>query len=273
MSQTDSTQTLHFKRRLVCIAKKASLQCKQGFFEEQTRLVFKTGKSDLQALHVPLQYPTLLQWLSKLLWYQKRAVAITQESEIVRKCIVIDFSPVAMQESTHQKQKGALRLMEVRHKHLDDFIFVARCYYDLRACMQGVQSVMVKIGNDVGNGFPRRNGKCSVGIVVWFPLVHMQFAFRKVKTLFKFHTYIIKTFKRTHAGGANSDGTCVVSKQLFQGLPLYAYILRVHLVAFNFFRLDRFESSCPDMKCELLTVDSNISAKETSALSHENSTT
>ena len=115
---------------------------------------------------------------------------------------------------------------------------------------------MVKIGNDVGNGFPRRNGKCSVGIVVWFPLVHMQFAFRKVKTLFKFHTYIIKTFKRTHAGGANRNRTCVVSKQLFQGLPLYAYILRVHLVAFNFFRLDRFESSCPDMKCELLTVDS-----------------
>jgi hypothetical protein len=52
--------------------------------------------------------------------------------------VVVDFMPVAMNESTHQKQECRLRLMEIGDEHLYYFVVIAWSDDDLGAGVENL---------------------------------------------------------------------------------------------------------------------------------------
>ena len=44
----------------------------------------------------------------------------------MRKSIIVNLLPVALEESTHQEQERTLRLMEIGDQHLHNLILIAR---------------------------------------------------------------------------------------------------------------------------------------------------
>ena len=53
--------------------------------------------------------------------------------------VVVDLAPVALDEGTHKQEQRGLRLVEVRHQHLDDLIVIARGDDDLGAAVEDLQ--------------------------------------------------------------------------------------------------------------------------------------
>ena len=66
----------------------------------------------------------------------------------MRKSIIVNLLPVALEESTHQEQECTLRLMEIGDQHLHNLILIARSNDNLRAGMESLQTVAVKIIDD-----------------------------------------------------------------------------------------------------------------------------
>ena len=56
---------------------------------------------------------------------------------------------MSFKESTNKQEQSALRLVEVGYEFFHIFIFIARRYDYLRACMQRREIVSVKIVDDV----------------------------------------------------------------------------------------------------------------------------
>ena len=46
------------------------------------------------------------------------AVAITEESEIVLKCKIVDIMPISFDKCRNQQQKRALRLMKISYQYI-----------------------------------------------------------------------------------------------------------------------------------------------------------
>ena len=65
--------------------------------------------------------------------YEQGRVAIAEEAEVVRQSVIIDLTPVATHEGTHEEQKRGLWLVEVGDEHTDDLVVVARTDDDLGA--------------------------------------------------------------------------------------------------------------------------------------------
>ena len=49
---------------------------------------------------------------------EQRAVAIAEETEVVRQGIVVDSAPIAVHKRTHKQEQRALRLVEIGHQRL-----------------------------------------------------------------------------------------------------------------------------------------------------------
>ncbi|EJX06482.1 hypothetical protein EVA_05408 [gut metagenome] len=107
--------------------------------------------------------------------FQQGTVAITKETEIMRKRIIVNHLPVALHESGNQEQQGTLRLVEIRNDAMHYMKLIARSYNNLRCGVQYRQMVAIEISQ---NGFQRLNcGQrtfAALGIFIGQPLRHMQ---------------------------------------------------------------------------------------------------
>lgn len=82
----------------------------------------------------------------------------------MRKSIIVNLLPIALEESTHQKQERALRLMEIGNQHLHNLILIARSNDNLRAGMESLQAVSVKIIDDCLDSLHRSNSIYQIAI-------------------------------------------------------------------------------------------------------------
>jgi hypothetical protein len=60
---------------------------------------------------------------------QNRAVAVTEETEIMCKCKIIYVLPITLDKGRDQKKEGTLRLMEVGHKDVNHLERITRNDY------------------------------------------------------------------------------------------------------------------------------------------------
>ena len=79
---------------------------------------------------------------------KQRAVAITEEAEIMPESIVVDSLPVAADKRGNQKNQRALRLMKVRDENVNEPEPESRHNYDSCADLQLIKAVSLKIGDD-----------------------------------------------------------------------------------------------------------------------------
>ena len=115
-----------------------------------------------------------------MLWNEQRGVPVAEEAEGVREGIVVDGSPVAVDEGGDKEQEGRLRLVEVGDHAADDVVMVAWSDDDLCAGVQCLKVVAIEVVEDVSQ---IAEGQFVVGqravfvLFVGFPLVHMELAF------------------------------------------------------------------------------------------------
>ena len=66
----------------------------------------------------------------------------------MRQSVVIDLTPVATHEGTHEKQERGLRLVEVRDKHTDNLVVVAWADDDLGAGVEDFEMMGIHPGSE-----------------------------------------------------------------------------------------------------------------------------
>ncbi len=91
-------------------------------------------------------------------------------------------------------------------------------------------------------------------IFVWHPLWHMQILF----SLNGKNTHIVKTFKRAHTSGTNSNGFSTMRNKLFNGLTTHGNVLSMHVMSPNLFTFYRLESTCTYMQRQFFTVNTGF---------------
>ena len=64
---------------------------------------------------------------------EQGGIAVAEETEVVGQSVVVDLTPVATHEGTHEEEERGLGLVEVRDKHTDDLVVVAWADDDLGA--------------------------------------------------------------------------------------------------------------------------------------------
>ena len=82
----------------------------------------------------------------------------------MRKSIIVNLLPVALEESTHQEQERTLRLMEIGDQHLHNLILIARSNDNLRAGMESFQTVAVQIIDDCLDSLHRSDSIYQIAI-------------------------------------------------------------------------------------------------------------
>ena len=94
--------------------------------------------------------------------------------------VVVDCSPVAVDEGGDKEQEGRLRLVEVGDHAADDVVVVAWSDDDLCTGVQCLKFVACEVVEDIPQIAERqlvvRQGAVFV-LFVGFPLVHMELAF------------------------------------------------------------------------------------------------
>ena len=175
----------------------------------------------------------------------------------MRQGIAIYRFPVSFQEGAHQKQQGALGLMEIRYQHPNNLVFISGCDDDLCTGMKGFQLMGIQIVQQMGESLFNRNAchQFAVSsILVGLPLVHMQRLFRTVRMVVQLHTHVIQTLQCAHAGCSDSYGLAMVLEQSFEGMPVHHHIFAVHLMTGNLFRFHRLKRSGTHMKRHLIAL-------------------
>ena len=116
---------------------------------------------------------------------KKRAVPIAEEAETVAEGIVVDGPPVPADKGGNEEYERALRLMEVRHQHIDDTETESGDNDDARIAFELVKPVFIQILHYGSEGFLDR-----IGILpgVGAPLLHGS----GLSRLDTGYTYIIK---------------------------------------------------------------------------------
>ena len=163
-----------------------------------------------------------------------------------------------MQEGTHQEKEGALRLMEIGDQHLHYLIGITRSNDNLRAGMQGFQTVAVEIIDDCLDSLHRSDAIHQIAIcrqLVWIPLLYMQILLACLRMLDEMHTHIVETLDGAHTGGSHGDDLALVLNELFQAATMNHDIFGMHLMTFYLQTLHRLEGSRSYMKGNLFTVD------------------
>ena len=98
---------------------------------------------------------------------KQRAVAVTQETEIMGERIVVDFFPPFADECRYEQQQRALRLVKVRDQAARDAEAIARYDHDLR---RGFQLLQPGVFHVPGQRLERLAPSDPLGHVVDFPL-------------------------------------------------------------------------------------------------------
>ena len=80
--------------------------------------------------------------------YEQGRVAIAEEAEVVRQSVVIDLTPVATHEGTHEEQECGLGLVKVRDEHADDLVVIAWADDDLGAGVKDFETARIHPGSE-----------------------------------------------------------------------------------------------------------------------------
>ena len=128
-------------------------------------------------------------------------------------------------------------------------VFVTRSNDDLRGRVEGVQTMLIEIVQNLLQGFDcRQRSGSGCSVFVGQPLGDVQIVFCGCAlfctSLVQAYAYIIKAFEGANAGGANGDALCSVSQEAFNGSAWHGYPFCVHGVTRYFLTLHRFECAC-----------------------------
>ena len=177
----------------------------------------------------------------------------------MRKSIIVNLLPIALEESTHQKQERTLRLMEIGDQHLHNLILIARSYDNLRAGMESLQAVAVQIIDDCLDSLHRSDSIYQIAIfrkLVRIPLFYVQIFFICLRMLQQMNAHVIEALDGTDAGGSYGNDPALVLDEFFQTAAMNNNIFRMHLMTFDFKTLHRFECAGSYMQGYFFTVDS-----------------
>ena len=73
------------------------------------------------------------------------AVSITEESEIVLKCKIVDIMPISFDKCRNQQQKRALRLMKICYQYIHKLELVSGDYYDPGSDIELIKTISLEI--------------------------------------------------------------------------------------------------------------------------------
>ena len=79
---------------------------------------------------------------------EQGGIAVAEETEVVGQSVVVDLTPVATHEGTHEEEERGLGLVEVRDKHTDDLVVVAWADDDLRAGVEDFETTRIHPGSE-----------------------------------------------------------------------------------------------------------------------------
>ena len=177
----------------------------------------------------------------------------------MRKSIIVNLLPIALEESTHQKQECALRLMEIGDQHLHNLILIARSNDNLRAGMESLQAVAVQIIDDCLDSLHRSDSIYQIAIfrkLVRIPLFYVQIFFICLRMLQQMNAHVIEALDGTNAGCSYGNDPALVLDEFFQTAAMNNNVFRMHLMAFDFKTLHRFECAGSYMQGYFFAVDS-----------------
>ena len=177
----------------------------------------------------------------------------------MRKSIIVNLLPIALEESTHQEQERTLRLMEIGDQHLHNLILIAWSNDNLRAGMESLQAVAVQIIDDCLDSLHRSDSIYQIAIfrkLVRIPLFYVQIVFISLRMLQQMNTHVIEALDGTDTGGSYGNDPALVLDEFFQTAAMNNNVFRMHLMTFDFKTLHRFECAGSYMQGYFFAVDS-----------------
>ena len=125
--------------------------------------------------------------------------------------------------------------------------------------MESLQTVAVKIIDDSLDSLHRSDSIYQIAIfrkLVRIPLVYVQIFFICLRMLQQMNAHVIEALDGTDAGGSYGNDPALVLDEFFQTATMNNNVFRMHLMAFDFKTLHRFECAGSYMKGYFFAVDS-----------------
>ncbi len=172
------------------------------------------------------------------------AVAVAQETKIVRQGIVVDSVPIAAHKGAYQQKQGRFGLVEVGNQLVYDMERVARLNHNLRLGMERVLPRGVEVVQQRLHGLGRGEGMLAR---VGRKLRHMQVGLVLLHHL----AQKIQTLEGAHTGGAHGYDMPQIGQNISDGLAWHGDNFGMHGVPVGIVGFDRLERACADMQRKL----------------------